>query len=203
MESQPCAVVLLAAGESTRMGQPKQLLQWRGLPLVQYQVQEIQATGVSEIVVVLGYGAEQLQPLVEQVADPLRTHVVLNPEYREGKTTSIKAGLSALRTRPAVVIPLAVDQPRPRGVLQRLVDEHVRNGNLISVPLHKGRHGHPPVFAGSLIPDLLEITEVGQGIRAVINRHQDALREVAIDDPIVLTNINTTEDYQRALLAGP
>ena len=85
--------VLLAAGESTRMGRPKQLLEWAGRPLVQYQVQELQATSAQEIVVVLGHEADLLEPLVEQVMKSPRTHAVINPDYRQGKTTSIKTGL--------------------------------------------------------------------------------------------------------------
>ncbi|MBI3742725.1 MAG: nucleotidyltransferase family protein [Chloroflexi bacterium] len=194
----PFAVILLAAGESSRMGQPKQLLPWRGLPLVQYHLQELRATTAGEIAVVLGHEAARVRPLVEPSLVDKRVHVVRNDAYREGKTTSIKAGLRALRATPSGVMLLAVDQPRPREVLQRLIDEHLSKGNLISVPRHGNRHGHPPLFDASLIPELLEISEAKQGIREVIERHREALREIEIADPLVVTNLNTPEDYERA-----
>ncbi|MEE9285577.1 MAG: nucleotidyltransferase family protein [Dehalococcoidia bacterium] len=197
------AAVLLAAGESTRMDQPKALLEWAGQPLVQYQVQELQGTSAGEIVVVLGHRAHELQPLVEAVLDPPRTHIFTNVDYRQGKTTSIKAGLRHLRGACASVMLLAVDQPRPREVLQRLMDTDLGPGRLIAVPCFRGKHGHPPLFHARLLPELLAITEERQGMREVLQRHRDSLREVAFDSPLVLTNINTLEDYRRAReLAG-
>ncbi|MCH8191217.1 MAG: nucleotidyltransferase family protein [Chloroflexi bacterium] len=190
--------VLLAAGESTRMGRPKQLLEWAGRPLVQYQVQELQATSAQEIVVVLGHEADLLEPLVEEVMKSPRTHAVINPDYRQGKTTSIKTGLRNLRTAVGGVMLLAVDQPRPRHILQRLIDAHLTDETLVSVPTCGGKHGHPPLFHASLLGELLAITEERQGIREVIERHRDGLRAVAFDSPLVLTNINTPDDYRRA-----
>lgn len=195
------AIVLLAAGESSRMGQAKQLLSWRGLPLLAYQIQEAQATSARAVIVVLGNDAPTLRPIAERAAEAGRTRIVVNRRYRQGKTTSIIAGLRALGKTPAAVMLLAVDQPRPRAVLQRLLDRHASERHLISVPAHRGRHGHPPLFDGSLAPELLRITEAGQGIREVIERHRDALREIEIDDPVVLTNINRPEDYQTAYAA--
>lgn len=191
-------VVLLAAGESTRMAAPKQLLEWHGMPLVQYQVREAQAATAGEIVVVVGHRASEVRPLAERALDKSRGRVVLNRAYRQGKTTSIKAGLRALRSDPAAVMVLAVDQPRPREALRALIEGHLRGKRLISVPSYRGKHGHPPVFDRSLAPELLRISEERQGVREVIERHRDALREVAIDSPLVVTNLNTPEDYRRA-----
>ena len=195
------AIILLAAGESSRMGQPKQLLPWRGVPLLAYQIQQAQATTAGAIIVVLGSGTATLRAIAQRKAEPGRTRIVVNRRYRQGKTTSIIAGLRALEVTPVAVMLLAVDQPRPRAVLQRLLDRHTLGKHPISVPAHRSRHGHPPIFDGSLVPELLRITEAGQGIREVIERHRDALREIEIDDPVVLTNLNRPEDYQTAYAA--
>ena len=196
--SPPFAVVLTAAGESTRMGQPKQFLDWHGVPLIQYQVRQLQETTAAEIVVVLGHEAERIRPLVTQVQDS-RVCIVLNDEYRQGKTTSIKAGLGALVGNPVAVMLLAVDQPRPAVVLQRLIEGHRNGGNLISVPSHHGKHGHPPIFSTVLLPELLAITEEDSGLLRVVDGHRSEVREIAFEEAIVLTNINTPEDYDRAL----
>ena len=192
------AVVILAAGESTRMERPKQLLDWGGVPLVRYQAEQAARAGFEAIVVVLGHLVEEVLSAMETAPLPPRTSIVVNRDYREGKTTTIKAGLRTLMPSTAAVAILSVDQPRPAEVLRRLLEMHLRGGHRISVPVFQGKHGHPPVFEGALIPELLRITEEGQGIREVIERHRDALREIAFADPLVRTNLNTPEDYEVA-----
>ena len=193
--------VLLAAGESTRMDHPKQLLSWSGMPLLEYQIRQLLATDVSQVVVVLGHRYEDLSPIVGPFSGS-RLSVVRNKAYKEGKTTSIRAGIVELSADAAAIVLLAVDQPRPANLIQRLVDTHIWDANFISVPSYHGKHGHPPVFDASLRDELLAITEKGQGIREVIQRHQQRLRDVPMDEPIVLVNINTPEDYQRAKVLG-
>ena len=201
--SERVAAILLAAGESTRMVEPKQLLEWKGVPLIQYQVKQLCDTPAQEIVVVLGHKAEEFLPLVEHLGGPPRVRSVVNPDYAVGKTTSIKAGLSGLQWGPMAVMLLAVDQPRPGWLLRRLLEEHLQKRNIISVPSYRGKHGHPPVFDGSLIPELMAISEERQGIREVIERHREELRDVPVEAPIALSNLNTLEDYRRARkLAG-
>ena len=193
-----CAGVLLAAGESSRMGRPKQTLDWLGEPLVVYQTRQLLEAGVGQAIVVLGHEAEAVRPLVEVVDDP-RLTIVVNPDYSEGKTTSIKAGLRAMERGAASVLLLAADQPRPAALLRGLAEAHREREALISIPAHRGKHGHPPIFDAALLPELLDITEEGRGVREVIQRHSGAIHEVEVDDPLVLTNLNTREDYERAL----
>lgn len=190
--------VLLAAGESTRMSEAKQLLDWEGVPLLQYQIKQLDDTSVQEIVVVLGHRSDEFIPLIHQTIKSPKVHVVINTHYLKGKTTSIKAGLRNFRGTPHMILLLAVDQPRPREVLQRLLDEHWQRGHTISVPSYRGQYGHPPVFDASLIPELLTISEERKGIREVIERHRGELWEVTMDSPIVLTDLNTSVDYRRA-----
>ena len=198
-----CAGVLLAAGESSRMGRPKQTLDWLGEPLVVYQTRQLLEAGVGQAIVVLGHEAATVRSLLGAVEDP-RLTIVVNRDYLEGKTTSIKTGLRAMERGAASVLLLAADQPRPASLLRRLAEAHAERGALISIPAHGSRHGHPPIFDASLLPELLRITEEGRGVREVIQRHSGAIDEVEVDDPLVLTNLNTREDYERALaLASP
>lgn len=196
--AEACAGLLLAAGESSRMGRPKQTLDWLGAPLIVYQTRQLLQAGVGQAIVVLGHEAATVRPLVEAVEDA-RVSIVVNPDYSEGKTTSIKAGLRAVGSGAASIMLLAADQPRPAELLRRLAEAHAEQGGRISIPAHGGKHGHPPIFDASLLSELLEITEEGRGVRGVIQRHSGAIHEVAVDDPLVLTNLNTREDYERAL----
>ena len=181
------------------MAQPKQSLLWQGVPLLRYQVEQLLATTAQEIVVVLGFKAGEFAAILKQVNPGGRAKLALNPNYRYGKTTSIKIGVENVSEEATAIVILAVDQPRPAAVYQRLFDAHVQGKNLITVPAYQGKHGHPPVFDASLAQELGQMTEEKQGVREVIERHRDGLRAVEFDTPAVLTNLNTPEDYQQAL----
>lgn len=188
--------VLLAAGESSRMGQLKALLAWRGTSLLAHQLNSLREAGVQRIVVVLGHRAEQLQPLLEgrEGVTP-----VVNPDYRQGKTTSIKAALEALEPEStAVLLILNVDQPRSAETIRFLLQEHRSASHLITIPTYLGKGGHPIILDLSLLQELRSIDEETQGIRAVVQRHQDSTQRVEVPYPEVLWDLNTPEEYQAA-----
>ena len=187
--------VLMAAGESTRMGRPKPLLPWDGRTLVEYQVRSLASAGASQVVVVLGHAALDVVTHVRG-SDALR--ILINPHYREGKTTSIKLGLREVGRDAAGVLLLAVDQPRPVELLRHLLHEH-EAGALITQPVYQGGGGHPVLFHRSLLPELLEISEEKQGIREVMDRHRAQVHQVAVDSPVVRLDVNTWEEYQAGL----
>ena len=195
------AAVLLAAGESTRMGEPKALLPWAGLPLVAYHVTTLHEAGYDPLVVVLGHEAER-------VAGALPTDIpleaVVNDRYEQGRTTSIVAGaLHLLEANVDGVLIASVDQPRSLALLRTLREAFEREQPRIAVPSLDGRPGHPPLFAGELLPELLQVTEETEGLRQVVRNFGDGRLLVPVDDPLTLTNLNTHEEYEAALkLAG-
>ncbi|MBF8299494.1 MAG: hypothetical protein HW397_543 [Dehalococcoidia bacterium] len=203
-KSRGIAVLLLAAGESTRMGRSKQLLPWGGSTLLEYQVAQARSLSVAaEVVVVLGEGAEELRPLVSGSPNGGRgvpdVRVVVNAGYRMGKTSSILAGLRALRSDAQGVMVIGVDQPRPVSLLEALAEGFQAGSSLIAVPAYKGKRGHPPIFSISLLPELLAISEEREGLREIVQRHRSETQETEVDSQLVLTNLNTLMDYQRAL----
>ncbi len=206
------AALLLAAGESTRMGQPKALLPWHGKTLLQHQVAALSSAGVSWTIVVLGHRAKGLET---QLKDLAGVQVVHNPNYRQGKTTSIVAGLRALvegwdsdtgRAREGAVLLLNVDQPRSAGTIRRIIqlaslcstDERGQS-NLVTVPTYRGKGGHPIVLSTSLIPELMGITEDTMGMKAVVRIHEGETQRVELDAPEILLDLNTPEEYREAL----
>jgi len=186
----------MAAGESTRMGQFKPLLSWQGTPLFQYQLQQLSASKVSDVLAVLGHDAYRLASSGKGIP---KTRVIVNPYYKVGRTTSIKLGLLHLDPEAEAVMILAVDQPRPREVLDRLIDEHEKSSALITLPNYQGKHGHPIIFAKTLFPELRAISEEKQGLREVMSRHRQELNDIAFDTRIVLLDFNTPEQYEAAL----
>ena len=190
------AAVLIAAGESTRMGSPKPLLPWLGGTLIGYQIDSLRAAGVARTVVVLGHAAADVAPRVRTGGD---VAVVVNPRYREGKTTSIKLGVQETDPQAAAILLLAVDQPRPPALLRRVLGRHLDGEALITQPAFEGKAGHPLLFHPSLRGELLAITEERMGVRDVVARDPSRVAMVAVDSPLVLLDLNTIDDYRRAL----
>ena len=188
--------LLLAAGESARMGRPKALLSWQGGTLVEFQIEQLLAGGVERVVLVLGHEAEA----VRRVTDSLtRTTILLNQDYATGKTSSVRAGLEAIPNDADALLVLAVDQPRPAGLIRRLRQAHETSDALITVPSFGGRHGHPTIFSRELFPEMRNIREETQGLRAVRHRHRERTQVIQTASRVPLIDINTPEEYQDAL----
>ncbi|MDE2778589.1 MAG: nucleotidyltransferase family protein [Chloroflexota bacterium] len=191
------AAILLAAGESRRMGELKALLQWQGQSLLSHQLAALSGGGVDRVIVVLGHRYEELLPEIEGKPGVEWT---LNPHYLQGKTTSIKAGLAALGDRlPGTLLLLNVDQPRSAETVGYLLRQHRASGPLITIPAFAGKGGHPVVFDAALITELGAINEATQGIREVVRRHQEGILRVEMDTGEVLWDLNTPEQYRAAL----
>jgi molybdenum cofactor cytidylyltransferase len=191
---------LLAAGESTRMGDLKALLAWEGgQPLIEYQVEQLLATAVERVVVVLGHRAGELRRLLPIDA---RLTAVDNPDFHSGKVSSIVAGARACDATAHVLV-IGVDQPRPAELVERTVTCHVSGVAPITIAGYGGRRGHPVIFAPALRNELVAIDEATQGLRAVLQRHASNVAVCETDSPLALVNLNSPDDYAAARrLAG-
>jgi CTP:molybdopterin cytidylyltransferase MocA len=188
------------------MGSPKPLLDWVGATLVERQVEGLLSAGASTVIVVTGHRRGEVTEVVAGsglftrwlLHEGRRVLVVPNARYREGKTTSIKAGLSALPPRAAAVALLAVDQPRPARVIRAVLEAHEAAGRPVTSPRYQGHGGHPLVFAAGLLPELEAISEEREGLREVMRRHAGEINWVSFDDPVVRLDLNTQGDYEAA-----
>ena len=188
------AAILLAAGESARMGTPKPLLDWGGQTLIEYQLVQLSRPPIERVVTVLGDRADELMPYVRDAG----AEAVVNERFADGRASSLRAGAAALADDTEAVLILSVDQPRPHDVIARLVDVHRLSGSLITVPSFEERRGHPPVLDGSLLPELREVSEETRGLRAVIAAHEADVTELAFETAAVLLDLNQPQEYQRA-----
>ena len=153
--------------------------------------------GVDRVVVVLGHRAEELQPFLEGVEGVSWT---LNPSYLSGKTTSLKAGVAAVKKgRPRDIVILNVDQPRQPETIRRLLESHRAGDRLITNPTYRGKGGHPIVVSAKLLEELADVDEATLGLKAVIQRHEKETGKVDLGTPEVLWDLNTPKDYQDAL----
>ena len=189
------SAIILSAGESTRMGRLKALLPWRDKTLIAYQVESLQEAGVDQVVVVVGHRWEEVEAPVRGLPG---VATAVNPDYLQGKTTSIKAGLRRVSPSAQAILVLAVDQPRPVGILKSLIDVHLERDNLITCPEYDGHRGHPFIFSATLMPELMAITEEGQGLREVVDRYREDTYRMEVDNPIVNADMNSPEDLKEA-----
>ncbi len=197
------AAVLLAAGESTRMREgddelaSKALLPWGDSTLVEYQVRALHEAGYEPIVVVLGHEAERV---AAALPDDVPVSALFNQRYQIGRTTSIVTGVLPLATPDIdAVLIISVDQPRSVAMLRTLRETWESEQPYILVPTLDVKPGHPPLFDGGLIPEVLQVSEQTEGLREVMRNFHDKRLLVAVDDPLTLTNLNTQADYEAAL----
>lgn len=189
------AAVLTAAGLSSRMGSPKALLNWHGRPLIAHQLAQL--AGCGQVIVVLGHAAEAIRPHV-----PPEVTVVVNPDYASGRVGSLRAGFAAVHGKPGGVLVVGVDQPLAPGVVEKLAAD-MATGAAIAVPSFEGKRGHPVLFRGDLLPELLDIREETQGLREVVQRHKDARQEVPVASDWILADLNRPEDWARLTGRSP
>lgn len=192
------AAILLAAGASSRMGESKALLDWGGRPLVAAQVGALAAAGCDPVIVVLGSQAGAVRRAL-----PSGARWTINGAWREGRAGSIRAGARVAPRHVERVVVASVDQPCSASAVRRTLEALAADREArIAVPRHGGRNGHPPVFDAALLPELRRATERGEGLREVRRRWRERTIFVDVEDPAVLLDLNTPEDYRRALAAG-
>jgi molybdenum cofactor cytidylyltransferase len=186
------AAIVLAAGTSSRMGRQKLTLPMAdGRALVRVAVEQVLAAGLDEIVVVLGGDAESVAAVLGDL--PVRT--VVNSRYAEGQSTSLHAGLDALRPGTTAAVIALGDQPLPDPtVITRLVGALATAGRPIAVPVYRDGRGNPVVFAASLFDELRAVTG-DRGGREVVTRDPQRVAEVAVDAPMP-ADIDTPADYE-------
>jgi molybdenum cofactor cytidylyltransferase len=193
------AAIVLAAGASIRMGRQKLTLPMPdGRPLVRVTVEQVLAAGLDDVVVVTGRDAEAVARALAGL--PVRT--VTNPRYAEGQSTSLRAGLDALRPGTDAAVIALGDQPLPDpDVVRRLVAAFRRTGRPIAAPVYRDGRGNPVLFAATLFGELREVTG-DRGARGVIARDPARVAEVPVDLPMP-ADIDTPEDYEAARRAEP
>lgn len=190
------AAVLLAAGEARRMGRPKQLLDWGGVPLVTAQVHALLDGGCAPVIVVLGAHAALVEEKIPRRADVQR---VTNRQWHAGRSSSLRCGARLVPDRADAVVIASVDQPVRPATIQLLSAALRETADaLIAVPRHLGKNGHPPLLHAQLLPALRSVTERTEGVRALRRRYAAETIFLEVNDPFVRLNLNTPAAYEQA-----
>ena len=185
------SAILLAAGESNRMGQPKQLMPFGQSTILERTIDNLLNSAVSETIVVLGYRNEEIRQTIS--GKPVK--IAINPDYQQGMSASIIAGLKQVDTRARAVLIALGDQPFVDSqTINSLVEAFIANNRGIIIPVYQGRRGNPIIFTIKYKDELLNL-KGDIGGREIIKRHPDDVLEVAVNCEGVLLDIDTMENY--------
>ena len=183
------AAIVLAAGESKRMGQPKQLMPFGGSTILGQAIDNLLNSKVNETIVVLGHRAEEVKETI--AAKPVR--IAVNPDYQQGMSTSIIAGLDLIDKRARAVMLALGDQPFiDSQTINSLLAAFGAHDKSIAVPVYRGRRGHPVIFDIRYKSELLGL-KGDTGGREIIKRHPDEVLEVPVDCEGVCNDIDTAD----------
>lgn len=197
MKAEPnIAGLILAAGESRRMGTPKALLVCEGETFLDHLI-ALYSACCRSVTVVLGAGAETVRAGLRRAA---QARFAVNEDYRLGQITSMQCGLRALPSEAEGVLFTLVDHPcvQPSTLKQLIADA----GSLLTIPRFQGRRGHPIFFRRDLTAEFLALCHETPA-REVIERHAAEVRYIDVSDPGILVDIDDPEAYRRFLAGVP
>ncbi|MGH2533045.1 MAG: nucleotidyltransferase family protein [Thermomicrobiales bacterium] len=189
--------VVLAAGGSSRLGRLKQLLDLGGQPLLAHVLQNAIASDLDEVVLVLGHEAARIANEVGEWGQ----RVVINLNYAEGQSTSVRLGLSSIDPAAEAVLFLLGDQPHvgPE-IINALIQRFRESGARIVQPVYGATRGNPVLFARELFPALAMIRG-DKGARDLLQTHRAEIVTVPVSDGPPPLDIDTDDDYQQLLAA--
>ena len=192
------AAVVPCAGNSTRMGTSKALLDAGGRSFLAAVVGSLVAGGCDPVVVVLGEGMSD----EERRAKAAGAIPVVNPDPGEGPITSLRLGMALLEGSAEGIAFLPVDHPKVQPeTVQKLVATFLDGAAPLVVPIHDGKRGHPVIVRRSLFAELRDPSLKG-GARTVVHAHLDEAELVPVDDPGVLLDVDTRTEYE-AIFGSP
>ena len=187
------AVILLAAGSSSRLGRPKQLVDFQGKKLIQKAVEEARKCIAESMVVVLGWNPD----LIKTGFDSEQIPWIVNPYWEEGMASSMQAGLRFLmeKENPEQVILMLVDQPFVDSkLLDRLIEEKAKSGKGIVACSYSGTIGVPAIFDQTYFEEMLGL-KGSEGAKKVILKN--SLDVYPIDFPLGAIDLDTEEDLKK------
>jgi molybdenum cofactor cytidylyltransferase len=189
------SAILLAAGESKRMGRPKQLLEWRGKTLLQHSVESLINSAADEIILVLGHEADRIR----QTLPALPIKIVINTDYARGMASSLGQGLLAMEPGSEAFLILLADQP---GIGPEIINTLIRAFRQadpkpgIVRPVCRGLRGHPVLIGARYLQEALQLRG-DVGARQLLMNHPEDVLEIDVKEDAVLNDIDTPEEYQR------
>ena len=187
------SAIVLAAGSSSRLGRPKQLLDLGGKPALQHVMDAAARAGLDEVLVIVGHAAEEVTGAVRL---PSLARFIHNPDYAQGQSTSLRAGLREAGPTCRAALVLLGDQPGVRpDAIAAVAKAWRRGGGLVVQASYDGRPAHPSPTARAAIR-IVRRLDADEGARSVLAAHPDWLRRVEVGG-LPPDDIDTEEAYER------
>ena len=184
--------IVLAAGDSTRMGYPKALLPFGDGTFLTHILGIIRKVGLANPTIVLGNSARIIQPVLKDWPADVR----INPDPGRGQLSSIQLGLSSLHPSSQAAMIWPVDQPGvSEDLVRRLAQIFVQSQSLIVLPKHGDRRGHPAIFHRALFPEFME-TPLTDGPKNILLRHHENTAVLPTMEAAAVEDIDTPADYK-------
>jgi molybdenum cofactor cytidylyltransferase len=196
--------IILAAGESTRMGSPKALLHDPdGRTFAARLVRTFAAAGIADIVVVTGSQHDAIVNAIAADNPPAYPTFLTNPNPARGQLSSLWIALDVLRPELESILMTPVDSPMVLpSTIQRVIEQWRKTHAAIVRPVVGTRHGHPVLFDRAVF-DELRRAPLSEGARAVVHAHADDVVNVPVDDEGCLVDVDTPGDYARMMGRAP
>lgn len=189
-------IVILAAGQSKRLGSPKQLLEFKGKSLLQHAVSSAMDTGIKPVIVITGARFEKMQEVLEQFP----VQLIYNKEWEEGMAASIRCGVEgALQMNPDTdgILFMVCDQPfTDSSVLNELIVLQKETGTPITASFYEDIIGTPALYHKSIFPELLSL-QGDIGAKKIISKYKDSISTITFNAG--KTDIDTINDYENLL----
>jgi molybdenum cofactor cytidylyltransferase len=183
--------IILAAGESKRMDSPKMLLPYKDKTIIETVIENVISSDVDKTMVVLGSTGDEI---LKSIKDLPLEHC-FNDNYKEGMLSSVKCGFSNLPEKFEAVVVLPGDYPGiGADVINMLITSFRKSKKKIVIPLFRGKRGHPILISHYYRNEVMSLRQE-EGLRALSASFQDDVLEVNMDDPAILRDIDTMEDY--------
>jgi len=183
--------IILAAGESKRMGCPKQLLPFGNQTLIEVVLEHALQSRLDEVTVVLGSHRESIAEKLARYP----VSMVFNSHYRNGMLSSVQCGFEAMAKDATAAIIILGDQPTiPKEVIDSIIDAYHGSGKGIVLPIYQNRRGHPVLIDCKYRNEVADL-DPAVGLRALIHEHPEDVEEVAVELPAILKDIDYPEDY--------
>lgn len=190
------SAVVLAAGCSARMGEAKQLLRIGEQTMLERTIENVRASRVEEEVLVLGFEADEIRRAIPAaLLDGVR--IVVNADYASGMASSLRVGLAAANPKSDAALIVLADQPfvSPE-TMNEIVEQYCRSDAEIVVPQYQGSRGNPVLLGRSVFAEAMAL-EGDVGCRAIFAQQTKGILRVDVDDPGILADIDSREDYER------
>jgi molybdenum cofactor cytidylyltransferase len=190
--------VILAAGESKRMGFPKQLIEICGEKIIRIVVKKVLNVGFGDIVVVLGHMAGDIARYID---DMIGIKIIVNPRYREGMSTSLIEGIKNLRQDIEAFMVILGDQPFvSKETMEKIIETYygMKRKPLMVVPTYRGLGGNPVLISSRIAKEIMSLRG-DIGARALMERYKAYISYIETQDPGVVLDIDTKEDLEKAL----